>query len=159
VMPTSNVSLQISRGELGDDDDEPVTCIVCDASNGQRTVTSASVSYGTRAVALSAIYTRRESDFAEALTSGGLEVTFRARRNTFMGRVESVDRPAGFLGHTDVERTTHMAVGYIFDFINTPSFRTGAGFNFDYHTQTRDLEEIYGHKPQAIYAFVRVRTN
>lgn len=158
IMPTPNVSLQVSRGELGDDDEVPVICPACTPADSQRTVTSASISYGTRAVAVSALYTRRESKFYEALTSGGLEVTFRARRNTFMGRVESVDRPTGFLGHTGVERTTHMAVGYIFDFLNRPSWRTGAGFNFDYHTQTRDLEEIYGHKPQAIYAFVRVRT-
>lgn len=158
ITPTRNVSLQLSRGELGDEVSTPFPCPACNASEGQRTVTSASLSYGNRAVAVSAIYTRRENQFAAALTSGTLEATYRVRRNTFMGRVESVDRPVGFLGGTEVERTTHMAVGYIFDFLNRPSWRTGAGFNFDYHTQTHALEEIYGHKPQSIYAFVRVRT-
>jgi hypothetical protein len=37
--------------------------------------------------------------------------------------------------------------------------RAGIGFNFDYHTQTRDLEDIYGHKPQTLYVFGRIRTD
>ena len=143
--PTRNVSIQLSRGELGE--------------TNEREITSASASYGTESLAATALWTRRESEVDEPLTSFGFEITFRARRNTFMGRVESVDRPRGYLNHPTVERTTHMAVGYIFDIISNPTWRTGIGFNFDYHTQTHELEEIYGHKPQAIYTFVRIRTN
>ncbi|HEX8151980.1 MAG TPA: hypothetical protein VF698_02590, partial [Thermoanaerobaculia bacterium] len=145
ITPSKNWSLQISRGELGETD--------------EREVTSASLSWGSENVAASAIYTRREGDTFDALTAFGFDITYRARRNTFMGRVESVDRPAGYLRETAVRRTTHMAVGYIYDFLASDSLRTGVGFNFDYHTNTHGLEDVYGHKPQAIYTFVRVRTN
>jgi hypothetical protein len=144
LTPTRNLSVQISRAELGKDT--------------KREATSGSISYGTANLSATALYTRREVDLEEALTSFGFEITFRARRNTFMGRVETVDRPAGYLENPLSERTTHMAVGYIFDFLANRGYRAGAGFNFDYHTQTHDLEHRYGHKPQAIYTFVRFRT-
>ena len=76
-----------------------------------------------------------------------------------MARTETVDRPIGFLGNPDVERTTHFTIGYLFDFLARSGYRGGVGVNFDYHTQTHDLEHRYGHKPQAIYLFARFRTD
>jgi hypothetical protein len=79
-----------------------------------------------------------------------------------MGRAEWVDRPAGFpevlpTGTFGTEQTTHFAVGYIFDIIAGARFRAGAGVNIDYHTQSHELPAVYGHKPQSIYAFVRLK--
>ena len=74
-----------------------------------------------------------------------------------MGRAEWVDRPEGFpeeLSPITIERTTHFAVGYIYDFYTPGRYRGGVGVNIDYHTQSHDLPERYGHKPQAIYTFV-----
>jgi len=34
----------------------------------------------------------------------------------------------------------------------------GVGVNIDYRTKTRELEDVYGHKPQGIYTFVRIRS-
>ena len=79
-------------------------------------------------------------------------------RNTILGRLEAVDRPVGFVGRTEKRRTTHFTIGYIFDIFNRPTWRAGFGANVDYHTQTHELTATYGHKPQTIYAFFRVRT-
>lgn len=153
LTPTRNFSAQVSRGELGEDD---VT---------QRTVTSGSVSYATDTVAATALWTQREEATRPSLTSFGFEVALRAARNTFMARVESMDRPRDlFLDRNPfvpaVERATHFTIGYLFDFINGPRYKAGAGVNIDYRTNTHELEEseFYGHKPQGIYAFVRFRT-
>ncbi len=150
LTPSKNVSLQVSRGELGED-------------LAQRDITSASISFAGPMVAVTALWTRRE--FAEldldAETAYGFELAIRGSKNTFMGRAEWVDRPFGFPVQpfgVGTERSTHYAVGYIFDFVNHPTFRGGAGVNIDYHTQSRELEDIYGHKPQSIYAFLRFRT-
>ncbi|HEX7808925.1 MAG TPA: hypothetical protein VF608_09375 [Thermoanaerobaculia bacterium] len=150
LMPSRNLSIQASRGELGED-------------LAQRNVTSASVSYGGPMVAATALWTRRE--YAEldldAETAYGFELAIRGPRHTVMGRAEWVDRPFGFPVQpfgVGSERTTHYAVGYLFDFLQTARLRGGAGVTIDYHTQSRELEEIYGHKPQSIYAFVRFRT-
>lgn len=150
LMPTRNLSIQVSRGELGEED-----------LLFQRTVSSASISYGNRNIALTGLWTRREIEsvgFAEEAM--GIEATIRAGRNTFMARAESVDRPLGFpfvTSLSEVEDTGHFSVGYLFDFISRGNWRTGAGLNVDYHTRTREFEDVYGHKPQSIYAFVRVR--
>ncbi len=150
LTPSRNVSLQVSRGELGED-------------LAQRDVTSASISYGGPMTAVTALWTRRE--YAEldleAETAYGFELAVRGARHTFMGRAEWVDRPFGFPEQPFVlgtERTTHFAVGYIFDFLASVRLRGGAGVTIDYHTQSRELEDIYGHKPQSIYAFLRFRT-
>ena len=74
-----------------------------------------------------------------------------------MGRVESVDRPAGIFS-TNEKRTTHFTVGYIFDILRMRTQRAGIGIDVDYHVATRALEPIYGHKPQSVYTFVRWRT-
>jgi hypothetical protein len=150
LRPTQNLELQISRGELG-------------KGLARRDVTSASLSWGTPRAALTAIYTSRDDEFGDlSQTAIGLEATFRFSRNTLMARVETVDRPAGFpvLGQVspDTEETSHFAVGYIFDILTSARFRTGIGVNIDYHTQTHDLPAYYGHKPQDVFAFVRVRT-
>lgn len=137
VTPIRNLSLQASRGELGDE---------------ERTVTTASLSYGSEKVAATVLWTDREE-----LASLSVEGSLRARRNTFSARVETVDRPPGFLNNPVVVRTTHFTVGYIFDLF-TRGYRGGIGVDFDYHTQTHDLDERYGHKPQAIYLFFRMRT-
>ena len=139
VTPHRNVALEISRGKLGDD---------------EREITTASISWANDQAAVSAIWTDREE-----LSSGTIETTFRVARNTFMARVEAVDRPAGFLGNPEIERTAHFAVGYLYDFFTRSGYRAGAGINIDYHTQTHDLEHRYGHKPQAIYLFARIRTD
>lgn len=143
LTPTRNVSIQVSRGELGD---------------AERELSSASISLGTQAAAVSAIWTRRDTTDGVQLTAGAIEGTFRAARNTFSARVEAVDRPAGFLGNPNVERTTHFTLGYLFDVVMRSGSRAGFGANVDYHTQTHDLANRYGHKPQAVYLFARVRT-
>ena len=148
LTPSQNVSLQVSRGELGEDANE-------------REITTASISYGTENVAVTALWTTRDrgDDFSE--TAYGFELALRSARHTFSGRAEWVDRPAGFpqtVVALATEQTTHFAVGYIFDFISRPALRAGVGVNADYHTQSHELPHEYGHKPQAIYAFVRVRS-
>ena len=139
VTPIRNLALQISRGELGDD---------------KREITTASVSYGGEYFLGTILWTQREE-----LDALSVEATIRAKRNTFSARVESVERPVGFLGEPDIEPTTHFTVGYIFDFLRGRGYRAGAGFNFDYHTQSHEFPARYGHKPQGLYAFVRLRTD
>lgn len=146
--PGENFSMQISRGELGEDLEK-------------RDITSASFSYGSGPVNATALWTQREQEERESETAYGFEIALRGGNNTFMGRAEWVDRPEGFpeeLSPLTRERTTHFAVGYIYDFYNPGRYRGGIGVNIDYHTQSHDLPERYGHKPQAIYTFVRLRT-
>ncbi|HEX9983293.1 MAG TPA: hypothetical protein VGF69_08515 [Thermoanaerobaculia bacterium] len=153
LTPTRNISLQVSRAELGEDDNE-------------REATSASISWGSPAIAATALWTRRDGDGTlipdyEAI---GAELALRGGRNTFMLRGELVDRPANLFGDTGAEgpteESTHITIGYIYDFIARPAWRGGLGVNIDYHTNTHELEELpqYGHKPQGIYAFIRFRT-
>jgi hypothetical protein len=151
LTPTPNFALQVSRGKLGD--------------ANERTVTSASIAYGGPAVAVTALWTRREPQGTLASlapqTAYSIELALRGTRNTFLARAEWVDRPAGFpvvVNELTVERTTHATAGYIFDFIARPTFRLGAGVSADYHTQSHELPAEYGHKPQSVYAFVRVRS-
>ena len=143
ITPTRDFSVQISRGELGND---------------EREVDSASVSWANSRASVSGIYTSRTTRLGEELAAGTLETTFRFARTTFMARAESVDRPAGFLGNPDIKRTSHFAFGFIYDFL-AGAYRAGVGANIDYHTQTHDIEDLYGHKPQAIYVFMRLRTD
>ncbi len=142
TTPVRNVALQVSRGELGDTN---------------LALTSASLTFGSEGGAASAIYTKRETPAGETLTSGTIEGTLRVLRNSFSARLEAVDRPAGFLGRPNLRRTTHFTLGYLFDFL-TGAYRAGIGANIDYHTQYRQLPSRYGHKPQAIYVFLRLRT-
>jgi hypothetical protein len=150
VTPAPSLAIQVSRGELGED-------------LAQRDVTSASLTYAGTFAAVTALWTSRayEDDVLANETAWGLEVALRASRNTFMARIEHVDRPAGFplaVDRTGVEEATHYTAGYIFDLIPNGRYKLGAGVNVDYRTKTRELEEIYGHKPQGIFAFVRLRT-
>lgn len=150
LTPSPNMSIQVSRGQLGED-------------LAEREVSSASVSFGSPAVAVTALWTQREyvEEARASETAYGFELALRGGRNTFMGRAEWVDRPAGFPIQPfgpGTEQTTHFVVGYLFDVIAGSRYRAGLGVNIDYHTQTHDLEEIYGHKPQSIYTFVRFRT-
>jgi hypothetical protein len=149
LTPTPTLAIQVSRGELGEDD-------------AKRTINSASLTWGRPSAAITALWTQRQYD-ADRVDEGayGIEVALRPGRNTFMVRVEHVDRPAGFpreLSTDAVEEATHYTAGYIFDFTPAARYRTGVGVNVDYRTKTHDLEDIYGHKPQSIYAFVRVRS-
>ena len=154
LTPTPNFALQVSRGNVGED-------------LNQRTITSASITYGGPMVAVTTLWTRREFDLEGTAfdplpeTAYGFEIAFRGTRNTFMARAEHVDRPANFplqpFG-AGRQEATHLTAGYIFDLITGRNYRTGVGVNLDYRTQTHDLEHIYGHKPQGIYAFVRFRT-
>lgn len=148
LTPTANIAIQVSRGTLGED-------------AAEREVSTASLTYGTERAALTALWTRREHEGSPIETAYGAELTLRGGRNTFMARAEWVDRPTGFpllaLPAATTEQTTHFAVGYIFDFIAAERFRAGAGVNIDYHTQSHELPATYGHKPQSIYAFLRVK--
>jgi len=142
ITPSRNLSLQASRAELGD---------------AKLKVNSASISYGSEAAAVSGIWTSRQRPSGIELRSLALEVTFRANRSTFMGRVESVDRPIR-LALLQSDKTTHYAAGYLFD-VFRGRYRTGIGANLDYHTNTHTLSADYGHKPQTIYLYVRLRTD
>jgi spore coat protein U-like protein len=148
ITPTPNLAIQVSRGTLGED-------------AAERKVSTASIAYGSENAAATALWTRREREGLPTETAYGFELALRGTRNTAIARAEWVDRPAGFpdtLSTTATEQTTHFAVGYIFDFIATPTFRAGAGVNIDYHTQSHELPDRYGHKPQSIYAFIRIRS-
>jgi hypothetical protein len=138
LTPTRNLAAQVSRGELGD---------------AEREISTASISYGSRHVLGTMLWSRREE-----LDALSVEATLRATRNTFSARVETVERPPGFLGEPEVEPTTHFTVGYLFDVVRRRGYRAGVGVNFDYHTQSHEFPSRYGHKPQGLYAFVRVRT-
>lgn len=142
LTPTRNLSLQISRGELGDD---------------EREIDSASISWASGRASVSGIYTSRISRGGEELQAGSFETTLRAGKSSFLFRAESVDRPSGFLGNPDVRRTSHFAIGYLYDFL-VGAYRAGLGVNLDYHTQTHDIEHLYGHKPQAFFVYARFRT-
>ncbi|MBK5259908.1 MAG: hypothetical protein JJE51_09960 [Thermoanaerobaculia bacterium] len=144
ITPVRSLALQISRADLGDD---------------EREATSASLTWANDRFAASAIYTTRQTASGEELSAGTAETKIMLGNNTFMARVEAVDRPSGFLGNPAVERTAHFTVGYLYDFFRRYGYRAGAGMNFDYHTQTHDLANRYGHKPQAIYLFARIRTD
>ncbi|HVG24074.1 MAG TPA: hypothetical protein VND45_07975 [Thermoanaerobaculia bacterium] len=150
VTPTPNLALQVSRAELLEGD------------IGERDMTSASLTYGGGFASITAQWMTREfTNFdADAQTSYGLEVALRASRNTFMARVEHIDRPAGFLLTPTVglEEATHYTAGYVFDVLPRSRYKLGVGVNIDYRTKTRELEDVYGHKPQGIYTFVRFRT-
>ncbi len=152
VTPAPNIALQISRGQLGED-------------LAEREITSASVTYAGPMVAVTALWTTREypQQVRERETAWGVELAFRGGRNTFMARVEHIDRPAGFpfvLPPTapGPSEATHYTAGYVFDFMPQSRYRLGLGVNIDYRTKTRDLEEVYGHKPQGIYSFIRFRS-
>jgi hypothetical protein len=142
VKPSDRVSFQLSRGELGDD-------VI-------HKISSASISYEGPVVATTAMWTRRE-EFSGSADAIGIEVAVRASRNTISARFENVDRPA--IGTAAAQRTGHGTVGYVFDAMARPSWRAGVGVNVDYHTNSRALTGgVYGHKPQTIYFFARVRS-
>jgi hypothetical protein len=150
LTPTPNLAIQVSRGELGE--------------VAQRDITSGSISYETPNVGLAALWTRREEadSLLPSQTAYGAEVALRGTRNTFLGRAEWVDRPGGFPETVNVlttEQTTHFAVAWLFDILTTNRYRAGVGVNIDYHTQSHELADRYGHKPQAVYAFARFRTS
>lgn len=154
LTPTRNLAIQVSRGELGE-------------GLAQRDITSGSLSYGTGPVALTALWTSRDhaDDSMDTETAYGVEIALRGGRHTFMGRAEWVDRFLGFpdspalpATRIELEQTTHFAVGYLFDFLSGSRYRAGAGVNVDYHTQSHELPARYGHKPQAIYLFARLRS-
>lgn len=150
VTPVPSFAVQISRGKLSED------------TANEREITTASISYGTPHVAVTAMWTQRSNDvFADDQAAYGFELALRGGRHTFTGRAEWVDRPLGFpanLSTVALEQTTHFAVGYLFDFISRERFRAGAGVSADYHTQSHELPHEYGHKPQAVFAFLRVRS-
>ncbi len=150
LTPTPNLAIQVSRGELGED-------------LARRDISSASLTYATQFVGVTALWTKREhaDENRPSETAYGAELALRGTRHSFLGRAEWVDRPLGFPETPNVlgtEQTTHFAVAYLFDFIANNRYRAGVGVNIDYHTQSHDLENRYGHKPQSIYAFARFRT-
>ena len=109
--------------------------------DAKRKVSSGSISYHGSLLATSAIWTR-----VADRSAFGLETTLRYWRSTVMARAE------------DIDRRKHITVGYIFDVLQRRMHRAGIGIDIDYHSNTRALERIYGHKPQTIYTFVRWRT-
>jgi hypothetical protein len=134
---TPRFSVQASHGKLGD---------------AKQQVTSLSGSYDGSMLALTALWTKRDP-----LNAYGVEAAVRGGRSTFMARVETVDRPAGVFEPL-LRSTTHFTIGYILDVMRGARFRTGIGANVDYHVSSKTLGDRYGHKPQGVYAFVRVRT-
>jgi len=150
LAPGARLTGQVSYGELG--------------PNHATRVTSASISYGGPVASTTALWTRRKgtnllsTTGTEPFDAAGLETALRLGRSTLLGRVESVDRPRGFLGRPDKRRTAHFTVGYLYDFLARTNWRAGFGTTIDYHTQTREFMSTYGHKPQTIYTFFRVRT-
>lgn len=139
IAPQSRFSAQLSTGRLGD---------------ANVKVDSASVSYGGPVASASAIWTKREAQQAY-----GLELALRPGRTTILGRAEWVDRPAGIFTAGD-RRMAHVTLGMIIDVFYKGDYRVGAGINTDYHSSsTKTLLRNYGHKPQGVYAFIRVRTN
>ena len=150
LTPAPNLSIQVSRGELGED-------------LAQRDISSGSLTYATQSIGLTALWTKREyaNDIRPSETAYGAELALRGTRHSFLARAEWVDRPLGFPEAPDVrgtEQATDFAFAYVFDFIASNRYRAGVGVNIDYHTQSHELEERYGHKPQSIYAFARFRT-
>ena len=133
LRPMDAVSLQVSHGKLGD---------------AKEPVTSASATWSAARFAATALWTKRDQ-----LVAYGVEGALRGRRNTFMARIESADRPAGAIGPLQ-RRTTHISLGYIFDVAK----RIGLGVATDYHTATGHLTSRYGHKPQSVHFFMRART-
>jgi hypothetical protein len=142
LRPVAHLSIQASRGSLGD---------------AKRNVTTGSITYEGSIVAASAIWTRRDVDVSTTLVAYGAELAVRAAHNVFSLRVEEVDRPAGIIYPT-LRRTNHFTVSDVVDVLHTRGLRAGVGINIDYQTQTHELQGTYGHKPQSIYTFVRVRT-
>lgn len=144
LTPTRNFSLQVSQGSLGDT---------------KKKMTSASATWATDRVASSAIWTRRETDLTPlTLSSFAFELLLKGARNTFMARAERVDDPLSPNQSLSLNPRTHLTFGYLFDFLKGGSYRAGLGVNIDYHNSSRTLPAYYGHKPQAIYTFVRVRS-
>jgi hypothetical protein len=150
LTPTPNLAVQVSRAEL------------MEGELSQRDMTSISLTYGGPVAAITAQWTSRElpEDDTDSENAWGIEVALRSARNTFMARVEHIDRPAGFPfpAGEGFEEATHYTAGYVFDFIPRARYKLGIGVNIDYRTKTHDLEDVYGHKPQGIYSFVRFRS-
>lgn len=133
IAPHSPLSAQLSTGRLG---------------SAKRDVSAASVSYrGT-----SALWTKNGD-----LQAYGFETSLRPGRSIVLARAEWIDRPAGAFT-AEKRRMAHVTLGYIFDVIRNARHRAGAGINIDYHSATKSLLHDYGHKPQAIFAFIRWRT-
>lgn len=110
-------------------------------TNAHRKVESASASYTGSMFFSTAMYTRNGDD-----KSYGLEAELELGRGTLLGRGEQV------------RGRTHTTLGYIFDVLRTRTQRAGVGANVDYHSNTKALGSVYGHKPQTIYLFMRWRT-
>jgi hypothetical protein len=138
VAPAPSLSLQVSYG---------------DNTEREEKITSASASWTTKSVAVTAGWTRR-AFFLTSSTALGIEGNLRLGRSTLMARVERADRPV----IVDPVDRSHVTLGYIFDLIARDGWRAGLGANVDYHTKAHDLPAGYGHKPQGIYVFARVRT-
>jgi len=142
VRPVEHLAIQASQGSLGD---------------AHRKVTTGSVTYEGAVLATSAIWTSRDAGLATKLNAYGIEVAARGARNIFSLRVEAVDRSAGTIYSTQ-RRTTHFTIGDVVEISRTRGMRSGIGVNVDYQTNTKELQATYGHKPQSVYAFLRVRT-
>ncbi len=136
--PAPHWSIDASHGSLGD---------------AKQKVTSGSLSYESPHVVTSAIWTKRQP-----FTAYSLEVVLRGSRNAFMARAESTDRPAGTI-YTQARRATNVTIGDVVDVYRRGRLRTGLGVNIDYQTSTGELQHRYGHKPQSIYTFVRLRAD
>lgn len=142
VRPVEHLAIQASRGSLGD---------------AHRDVTTGSITYEGATFATSAIWTRRDTELAPALTAYGVEVAMRGARNIFSLRGEAVDRPAGTIYPT-LRRTVHFTIGDVVELVHRRGVRAGVGVNIDYQTNTKELQATYGHKPQSVYLFFRART-
>jgi hypothetical protein len=134
--PAPHWSIDASHGSLGD---------------AKQKVDSGSLSYEGQHVVTSAIWTRRASQ-----TAYSLELVLRGGRNAFMARAESTERPAGTI-YVEARRASNLTIGDVVDLYRRGRLRAGLGVNVDYQSSTGELKAKYGHKPQSIYTFARVR--
>jgi hypothetical protein len=145
ITPAENWSLQVSTAANRND------------TTAKRQ--SASISYGnswrTGDFNVSAIWGKDDRSTGDALL---FETTLRMSKNYFLARFESVkDATHPFV--IGGKRIGSGQLGYTRDLFARPGSRFGIGALIDYHTQTHALSAVYGHKPQDVYFFVRMRTD
>jgi hypothetical protein len=154
LTPSINWSAQFSSGRLRGTMEE------------ESRVDSASLSYNQSSMptglAVSLIWAReRDGVTALATTASTAEMTWRFYGNYAMLRFDMVDRPAALFSNlpgTGLRRMNSGILGYSRDILPRPGWRMALGANIDYHSAIHDLGFRYGHKPQDVYVFLRVRT-
>lgn len=145
LTPAENWSLQVSTA--GNRDDRTAKRQSASISYGN--------SWGTGDFNVSAIWGKDDRFIGDALL---FEATLRMTKNYFLARFESTKDALHPLIAAN-KRIGSGQLGYTRDFITRPGSRVGLGALIDYHTQTHDLNTVYGHKPQDVYFFLRMRSD